>query len=79
MRLTKHGFEILRHYFRSYATAVPDDEIILPVHLVFLDEITLPFYLDEHRIVVFDAELGVKLRLLDGRLSKLVSIETDNI
>lgn len=68
----------MQQYFRSYEVSIPDDEGIRPMHLVFMDEqVGLPFFLDQQRIVVFDAELGVKLRLLDGRLSKLVSIEQD--
>lgn len=80
MRLSQFGLQIMQCYFRSYEIFIPDDEVILPVHLIFLDErAALPFFLDQQRIVVFNAEVGVKLRLLDGRLAKLVTIEQDDI
>jgi hypothetical protein len=76
VRLTHFGLQIMEGYFQSYDVAVPKDETIKPGHLVFLDErATLPYYCGEGRIVVFDGDLGVKLRLVDGRLSALVSIE----
>jgi hypothetical protein len=78
VRLTKFGNEIMRHYFRSYEIRLPQDEEIKPRHLIFLDEhMALPYFLDTQCIVVFDDELGVKLRLVDGRLSILVNIELD--
>lgn len=78
VRLSKFGHEIMRYYFRSYEVRLPEDEVIMPRHLIFLDEhVALPYFLDTHRIVVFNDELGVKLRLVDGRLSVLVDIESD--
>lgn len=76
VRLTNFGLQIMESYFESYAISVPKDEVIKPSHLVFLDErATLPYYCDQGKIVVFDGELGVKLKLVDGRLSTLLSIE----
>jgi hypothetical protein len=76
VRLTNFGLQILRTYFQHYEVKVPKDEVIKPIHLVFLDDhATLPYYCDDGHIVVFDHELGVKLRLVDGRLSTLVNIE----
>jgi hypothetical protein len=76
VRLTNFGLQILKSYFRHYEVKVPKDEVVKPIHLVFLDDhATMPYYCDDGRIVVFDQELGVKLRLVDGRLSTLVNIE----
>lgn len=76
VRLTNFGLQVMESYFQSYAIGVPKDEVIKPAHLVFLDErATLPYYCGQGKIVVFDGELGVKLKLVDGRLSTLVSIE----
>lgn len=78
VRLTHFGLQIMQNYFESYEVKVPKDETIKPNQLVFLDErATLPYYCDDGRIVVFDHELGIKLRLVDGRLSILVNIESD--
>lgn len=76
VRLTNFGLQIMESYFQSYSISVPKDEVIKPSHLMFLDQrATLPYYCDQGKIVVFDGELGVKLKLVDGRLSTLVSIE----
>lgn len=76
VRLTNFGLQIMESYFQSYTVSVPKDEVVKPSHLVFLDErATLPYYCGQGKIVVFDGELGVKLKLVDGRLSTLVSIE----
>ena len=77
VRLTKFGLQIMQSYFETFAVKVPQDEVIKPTHLMFLDEhATLPYYCGDGRIVVFDSELGVKLRLVDGRLSVLATIES---
>ena len=77
VRLTQFGLQIMQGYFEAYAVKVPKDEVVKPAHLIFLDDhAVLPYYCGDGRIVVFDAELGVKLRLVDGRLSVLVSIES---
>lgn len=77
IRLTHFGLQVLQSYFESYEVKVPKDVTIKTTDLMFLDErATLPYYCDDARIVVFDHELGVKLRLVDGRLSTLVNIET---
>jgi hypothetical protein len=77
VRLTKFGLQIMQAYFQTYDVKVPEDEVIKPTHLMFLDDhATLPYYCGDKRIIVFDGELGVKLRLVGGRLSVLVSIES---
>jgi hypothetical protein len=77
VRLTKFGLQVMQGYFETYEVKVPQDEVIKPSHLMFLDEhATLPYYCGDGRIVVFDDELGVKLRLVNGRLSVLASIES---
>jgi len=78
VRLTQFGLQIMQSYFRSYEIQMPDDEVIKPLHLVFLDEhVSLPYYFGKGCIVVFDDELAVKLRLVDGRVSTLVAIEME--
>lgn len=80
LRLTNFGLQIMRGYFRGYETSIPEDEPISPMHLVFLDDrVTMPYYLDIERrfMVVYDRILGIKLRLVDGRLSILLEIETE--
>jgi hypothetical protein len=76
MRLTQFGLQVMQCYFTAYDVKVPEDEIIAPKHLICLDErAIMPYYMDKTHIVVFDPAFGVKLRLVDGRLSTLMEIE----
>lgn len=78
VRLTRFGLQIMQGYFHAYAVNVPEDEVIKPVHLVFLDDrVMLPYYFDDDQFILFDYELAFRLRLANGRLSVLVSIETN--
>lgn len=79
LRLTRFGLQVMRHYFKGYDIKVPDDEEIQPMHLIFLDgRAKMPYYCGSGEIVVFDYLLGVKLRLVDGRLSTLMEIEIED-
>lgn len=78
MRLTTFGLHIMRGLFQAYEINVPKDEVQKPAHLLYLDQhASLPYYCDDMKVVVFDHVIGIKLRLVDGRLSTLVDIETD--
>ena len=77
LRLTNFGLQVMQSHFKGYDIKVPDDEEVKPVHLIFLDsKAKMPYYCGEGKIVVYDHILGVKLRLVDGRLSILMEIET---
>jgi hypothetical protein len=76
MRLTKFGLEVMQCFFTAFEIDVPDDEVLTPKHLICLDDsAVMPYYFDTNHIVVFDAEFGMKLRLVNGRLSTLMNIE----
>lgn len=76
LRLTQFGLQIMRYYFRGYEISVPNDELLQPLHLIFLDgSARMPYYCGDGTIVVYDEILGMKLRLVDGRLSTLMDIE----
>lgn len=75
LRLTWFGWEVMARHFKSYKIMVPKNEKMQPSHLIFLDShATMPYFFGDEEIVVFDHELGIKLRLIDGRLSTLVEI-----
>lgn len=63
--LTAKGAKILEHHFRSW-------EIVLtkPLtgkqHLIIMRNCTMPYYIGAKRIVVFDREVGVLLKLSQG-------------
>jgi hypothetical protein len=79
LRLTRFGLQVMRCYFKGYEIKVPEDEELQPMHLIFLDgRAKLPYYCEKGEIVVYDHMLGVKLRLVDGRLSTLMEIEIED-
>lgn len=76
LRLSQSGAETMCQYFKIYEIKVPDNEETKALHLMFLDSnARMPYYCGKHEIVVYDHVLGVKLRLVDGRLSSLMNIE----
>lgn len=78
LRLTNFGLQLMRQYFQGYRTLIPDDEHVRPMHLIFLDQhARLPYFCNANEIVVFDRLLGIKLQLIEGRLSTLVEIGVD--
>jgi hypothetical protein len=77
MRLSRFGLVVMQNFFRGFDIATPKDEYLAPKHLVALEQhVTMPYYFDKEHIVLFDSELAVKLRLIGGRLSTLMEIET---
>lgn len=76
LRLTSFGLQIMQNHFKGYEISIPEDEKIQPLHLIFLDgKARMPYYCGDGKIVVYDYMLGVKLRLVDGRLSILMEID----
>ncbi len=50
-----------------------------PLQMIFLDKrARLPYYCGKENIVVYDYELGTKLKLVDGNISILMEIEMEN-
>lgn len=78
MRLTQFGLETMRQFFKGYEIKVPENEKIRPVHLIFLDKIAkMPYHCGDKEMIIYDSILAVRLRLVDGRLSILMEIETN--
>jgi len=75
LRLTQFGQQIMQHHFQSCKISVPDNELRHPTHLILLDTIAkLPYYCGDDHLVVYDHQLGFRLRLIEGRLSILKQI-----
>jgi hypothetical protein len=78
LRLSNFGSRVMPRYFKSYTIKVPNGEGTHPLHLIFLDgHARLPYYCGVDEIVVYDHVLGVKLCLVDGRLSILMEMEIE--
>ena len=76
MRLTNAGLTIMRTYFRAFECKMPDDaELALP-DLLYLDaRARMPYHADKEGFVIFETELGMKLKLAEGRVATLIEIE----
>ncbi len=74
LQLTNFGLEVMKQYFQYYEVKVPQDERILPVHLMYLDTNSkLPYHVGKDKITIYDHVIAMQLRLADGRLSILAS------
>lgn len=84
LRLTWLGFQLLSSYTQSFEVPMPDDYRLGSRDLLYLDaRAKLPYYIgrgeDENggtRFVVFEAKLGIMLKLADGMISNLRDMES---
>lgn len=77
MRLTNIGVEIMRCHFMFYDIERPEARDISSKELIFLERrAVLPYFLSRERIVTFESELGIKLKLAGGDVTILMEIET---
>lgn len=77
MRLTNIGVEIMRCHFMFYDIERPEPRDISSKELIFLERrAVLPYFLSRERIVTFESELGIKLKLAGGDVAILMEIET---
>lgn len=79
MRLTNFGLQIMETYFQSYNIRRAEGRKIAPVELLYLDrKAKLPYYIkDDNNLVMFDPELGIKLKLCDGDIQTLIDMDGD--
>ena len=78
MRLTNFGLQLMKRYFRGYEIAMPADETLQAAHMIYLDRnATMPYYCSSDGFVLYEDQLGIKLKLADGRVATLLDIERD--
>lgn len=76
MRLTNIGLEIMKSYFTFFEIKMPENHMVQSGELIYLDRrATLPYFFSNDRIVVFETELGIKLKLADGDIPTLIEME----
>lgn len=76
LRLTKFGLEVMKKYFWFLAVPLPDGKIVKPRTLVYLDRrATMPYYVSNEGYVVFERDLGFKLKLAEGNMDVVREIE----
>ncbi len=77
LRLTNTGLQMMMEYFRHYEVKFPESRRLQTGELIYLDRrATLPYFCSDEKLVVFETELGMKLKLWDGDISRLAAIES---
>lgn len=77
MRLTNFGLQVMRSVFKSYEIALPEGHRLRVPEILYLDHrASLPYFVSDERVVLFESELGLKLKLADGDLATLIEIES---
>lgn len=77
LRLTNHGVAIMRVFFQPYEIDAHEGRKPGDAELVYLDRrAKLPYYIQENgNLVMFDPELGIKLKLADGDIRTLIEMD----
>jgi hypothetical protein len=76
LRLTQFGHQIMQHCFQSYEFENTNNEKLRPIHLLFLDRhAKMPYFCDRQKLVVYDKQFAVYLRLVGGDLAALTAID----
>ncbi len=75
LRLTNFGMQVMITYFQAYE--IERDGKPSAMELVYLDnKARLPYHVDpEGKMVMFDPELGIKLKLADGDITTLMEMD----
>jgi len=77
LRLTKFGLQVMKRYFKGCEIDMPSGEKLQALHLLYLDsKCTMPYYCGDDGFVLYDQQLGIKLKLADGRINTLIEIES---
>jgi hypothetical protein len=76
LRLTNFGVQVMKSYFQAYEIE-REGKKLGPMELVYLDKkARLPYWVDDSgNVVMFDPELGIKLKLADGDISLLMEMD----
>ena len=76
LRLTNFGVTVMRTYFQGYEIE-REGKKVGPMELVYLDKkARLPYWIDDQgNVVMFDPELGIKLKLADGDITILMEMD----
>lgn len=77
LRLTNAGLQMMQPYFRNVQIRLPEGRKLQTRELLYLDRrATLPYFCSNEKIVSFETELGMKLRMWDGDIARLAEIES---
>lgn len=77
LRLTNSGLQMMMDHFRYFEVLFPAERNIKTNELIYLDRrARLPYFCSSKKLVLFETELGMKLKLWDGDIARLCEIES---
>lgn len=77
LRLTNGGLQVMMAYFKYFEVKLKEGRRIQTGELLYLDRrAKLPYFYSVDKLVVFETELGMKIKLYDGDINALISIES---
>jgi hypothetical protein len=72
-RLSEVGLQLLKTFFKCYHIQMPAGYAVKLPHLLYLDRVSsMPYWLSDKDLTVFDTELGAMLKMCDGSLDLLI-------
>lgn len=78
MRLTAFGLTVMLAFYKAFDMALPKDHPPTPADILYLDSrAAMPYFCSKERLVVFETQLGVKLRLADGMIGTLRDMDVE--
>lgn len=73
LRLSDVGLQLMKTFFKCYEIALPGGYRVTMPHLLYLDRTAeMPYWLNHQYISVFDSDLAMMLRLVDGSIQGLI-------
>ncbi len=80
LRLSNFGIAIMRPYFRAYEIDLPQGSAWGPSEILYLEHRSkLPYYIsDKGELIMFDADLSIRLKLCDGDIKTLIDMDDFN-
>jgi hypothetical protein len=77
MRLTSGGLKMMLSCFQHVEVILPKARKLQAGELVYLDRrAKLPYYCTDEKLVVFETELGMKIKLYGGDINAIIAVES---
>ncbi len=73
LKLTPLGLAVMQNCFANWVLKMPKYFVIMPKHLIYFDQTcTMPWFLNNKVLVLFEAELAMRAKLV-GNLDHLLT------
>lgn len=77
MRLTSGGLKMMLDCFQHVIVLLPKGRKIQTGELLYLDRrAKLPYFCSDEKLIVFETELGMKIKLYGGDINAIIAVES---